>query len=126
MGAIIYVFRHRDSRFTVKDKNGLILAWCGVDDRFVSNIPEDKTHNGISLGMFVIMEKFTTTTRDHEANGHCRQSRMLGPLYLPTVGLCSGVHNLVHRYKDKKNIPTKSYYDFWPERWADNLADIKR
>ena len=60
----------------------------------------------------------------HEA-GHGIQSKWLGPLYLPFVGLLSGLHNLNCRRKRKKGIPY-DYYKFFVEAWADKLGGVKR
>lgn len=61
-------------------------------------------------------------TKKHEY-GHSRQSLYLGPLYLIVVGLPSiiwagFVYNLV-----RKEI---SYYDVYPENWADKLGGVNR
>lgn len=75
---------------------------------------------GVSLGMFVFISDnsaYNQACYDHEF-GHCRQSRILGPLYLLTVGLCSGLHCVFH------NSINGSYYDFWTERWANKLGGV--
>lgn len=94
-----------------------------------------KMTGGISLGKYAIVhtihyrqnmeESLKRDTVRHEAIGHTKQSRMLGPLYLPTVGLCSicwaGIYGT-------KLVPaTKNgYYTFWTESWADELAGVER
>ena len=77
---------------------------------------------GISLGWYIIL----SDRMDHPSCvlhewGHTRQSRMLGPLYLPVVGLPSLLWALWWR-------PTRSvsYFSFFTERWADRLAGIVR
>lgn len=75
---------------------------------------------GVSLGMFVFISDnsaYKQACYDHEF-GHCRQSRILGPLYLLTVGLCSGLHCVFH------NSINGSYYNFWTERWANKLGGV--
>lgn len=91
---------------------------------------------GISLGKYSIISDYyirshmtdkaildLDVTR-HEALGHGTQSRYLGPLYLPVVGLQSiiwaGLYGAVIPYT--KN----GYYKFWTESWADKLGGIKR
>ena len=89
---------------------------------------------GISLGKYCIVntchyrndmaESLKRDTIRHEAIGHTKQSRLLGPLYLPTVGLCSitwaGLYGSIV-------TPTKNgYYKFWTEKWADKIAGVKR
>lgn len=75
---------------------------------------------GISLGNYIFISKdkaYSEPVFDHEF-GHCIQSRILGPLYLPIVGICSGIHCLT--YSGRNN-----YYEYWTERWANNLGGIK-
>lgn len=87
----------------------------------------------ISLGWFVF---FSTTdngyvpvgleNKDHEY-GHSVQSRWLGPLYLPIVGLPSisrVAYAVGHRALTGRRWA--GYYDGWPERSADLLggADV--
>ena len=76
---------------------------------------------GISLGEYIILGGICEKSVRHEF-GHCLQSRILGWLYLPTVGLCSIIHAWIH---DCEAIG-KTYYHYWTERWADKLAGIKR
>ncbi len=78
---------------------------------------------GISLGRYVFLNWSQTTDRTvfHEL-GHCRQSRMLGPLYLLVIGLPS----LLWAWLGDRIAPDKSYYWFYTERWADRLGGVKR
>lgn len=74
---------------------------------------------GISLGNFIFLSNHSSTdevTILHEL-GHCKQSRMLGLIYLVVIGLPSLIHATVCR---------GDYYKFYTERWADNLMNIKR
>jgi hypothetical protein len=57
----------------------------------------------------------------HEA-GHSKQSRMLGPLYLPLVGIRSALRCVK---SEKEQWPDSKYFGSWPENWADRLAGIK-
>lgn len=80
----------------------------------------DKMRGGISLGKYIVLNTkymFRNTTVNHEF-GHAKQSKYLGWLYLPVVGLPSIIHAWVHKYGD--------YYEFWTERWADKLGNVKR
>lgn len=75
---------------------------------------------GVSLGNYVFISersKVIEPVYDHEF-GHCIQSRILGPFYLPIVGLCSGIHCLLYD-------GVGNYYDFWTERWANKLGGIE-
>jgi hypothetical protein len=95
-----------------------------------------KMSGGISLGKYSIISDYyirkcktdeeilALDVTKHEALGHGKQSRWLGPFYLPIVGLSSiiwaGLYGAVIPYT--KN----GYYKFWTERWADKLAGVVR
>lgn len=77
-------------------------------------------NGGVSLGNYIFLSEnsgLKEPVYDHEF-GHCIQSRILGPLYLPTVGLCSGLHCMFHN-------SANNYYDFWTEKWANKLGGIE-
>lgn len=83
----------------------------------------DPFPGGISLGNYMILGDKWSQSIKHEY-GHTMQSRILGPLYLPTVGLCSitwaGLYGSV--IKETHN----GYYKFWTEKWADKLGKVVR
>lgn len=70
---------------------------------------------GLTLGEFI----FTNGPKHvkHES-GHVKQSRILGPLYLPLIGLNSILHAALHDCK----AHGKEYDHFWTEKWADHLG----
>ena len=88
---------------------------------------------GISLGLLVILPYkyarlrkvniFVERTHAHEY-GHCVQSRKLGWIYLPVIGLPSLAWNWAHSTFD--SLQTVDYYSFWAERWADSLGGVER
>lgn len=72
---------------------------------------------GMSLGNYIFLPSVVTSQRiiNHEL-GHCRQSMLLGPLYLIVVGLPSLVHNIIHSICHKHGI-VWDYYSFYTEKW---------
>ena len=88
---------------------------------------------GISLGLFVFWfdqgnRYFAADDlmRRHE-HGHTFQSRWLGPLYLPLVGVPStlrAAYSVIHR--ELTGRPWMHYFDGYPESWADRLGGISR
>lgn len=97
----------------------------------VTVIFSDKFHGGLSLGttVFVHSHVYTwneypldTLTVRHEL-GHCKQSQILGWLYLLVIGLPSVLHAWLYR-RDPSD--PDGYYRFYTEAWADRLAGIKR
>ena len=55
--------------------------------------------------------------------GHCRQSEILGPLYLVIVGVPSFIFNQISQRNGKFAI---NYYNRFPENWADKLGNVER
>jgi hypothetical protein len=96
----------------------------------------DKFSGGISLGYYILLDynRYDWNNKNirlslknsikHEA-GHGVQSKWLGPLYLPTVGLLSGCHNIICRIKDHYH-KRYDYYKFFVERSADKLGGVVR
>jgi len=85
----------------------------------------------VSLGMFVFWSeddtpyvRVTATNKEHEF-GHSLQSRMLGPLYLPLVGVpstCRVAYALGYRTVTGRRWD--GYFRGYPEDWADRLANV--
>ena len=87
----------------------------------------------VSLGLFVFFSTKDNRyvpvgpeNRDHEY-GHSVQSRLLGPLYLPVVGVPSVMRVFwAMGHFAATGRRWAHYYDGFPERWADELgrADV--
>lgn len=80
---------------------------------------------GISLGRIILLgSRYSGNdmSKGHEY-GHCRQSLMLGWLYLPLVGLPSIIRVMVWR---SGKLDPRGYYMGYPEDWANKLAFGKR
>jgi hypothetical protein len=77
---------------------------------------------GLSLGDYILMYRNAENLRiiSHEW-GHTRQSRLLGPLYLPIVGLPSLTMNLASK---AGLLRQDRYFLRWPENWADRLGGV--
>ena len=75
---------------------------------------------GISLGPIAFVSRgMSQEAISHETDGHTIQSKILGPLYLIVVGLPSIIHAWLYDY-------TKHcYYDFFCEKWANDLAGLE-
>lgn len=90
---------------------------------------------GVSLGNYIIFGGAggSVDSLKHE-QGHQKQSKYLGPLYLLIIGLPSLLGNIVSRIewtfssKDKKVAEhiVKWYYKQPWEAWADKLGGVKR
>lgn len=87
----------------------------------------------VSLGWFVFHSRHDgpfvpvgAENRQHE-RGHSVQSRWLGPLYLPLVGVPSVLRVLyAMTYRARHGRRWPHYYDGWPERSADQLGHVDR
>ena len=90
-----------------------------------------RPYRSMSLGPFLFVEGDLEGFKNPEAPdheklqrilvheyGHTVQSLMLGPLYLPLVGLPSVVWANAPRLKARRHRLASSYYAFWPERNA--------
>jgi len=88
---------------------------------------------GVSLGHIVFWSRESSRWHDLDARnrahelGHTKQSRMLGWLYLPVIGVPSisrAAYALV--YRELTGRPWTRYYEGYPERWADRLGGVRR
>ena len=108
---------------------GRIVGFEVEDGRLVI----ESKGTGISLGHIVFWSRENSRWHDldlrnraHEL-GHTKQSRLLGPLYLPVVGLPSisrAAYALLHRELTGRSWTR--YYDGYPENWADRLGGVRR
>ncbi len=79
---------------------------------------------GISLGSTIMIGTKNEFTAKHE-RGHQIQSKYLGPLYLLVIGVPSFIW--AYLYINIQAIKRHwSYYDFYPEKWADKLGGVIR
>lgn len=117
-----------------------LLVWVimKINHKIIKAEPE--THRlfietvitGVSLGWFVFWtlegNRFSHLQNDcrmHEY-GHALQSVMLGPLYLPVVGIPSLIRVFYRRlYYKKYGQKWENYYNAFPENWADRLGGVK-
>jgi hypothetical protein len=82
------------------------------------------SHAGLSLGKYIFVNELASKFTIKHEYGHTKQSLMLGWLYLLVIGLPSYIWcNCFENYRRKHNV---SYYDFYTERWANELADKKQ
>ena len=80
----------------------------------------DNMHGGLSLGRYVFVKAGATSRLKSHERGHSRQSRMLGPFYLIVIGITSFIWATCFKgYRKRYKV---SYYDFYTEKWADNLG----
>lgn len=103
---------------------GLLLRaiYKGKDSLYEDAIVRRSTkmRGGISLGKYIVINQFSSKKTVMHEYGHCRQSKYLGWLYLPVIGLQSILHAAL--CKCKKH----SYYDYPVEKWADKLGGVIR
>ena len=83
-----------------------------------------RMRGGVSLGRHIVVSQtfkdYNGRTEAHEW-GHCRQSRILGPLYLIVIGIPSLAW--AAWWNSSRDV---SYYSFYTERWADRLGGVRR
>ena len=91
------------------------------------------TGTGVSLGHIVFWSSenirwhdLDDRNRAHEL-GHTKQSRLLGWLYLPVIGLPSisrAAYALA--FREVTGRQWTRYYEGYPENWADRLGGVVR
>lgn len=104
----------------------ILLAWYHKSLKLIRTYRFVKVYcckipGGISLGCFSLLNKYLCDEDSikHEAIGHAKQSRILGPLYLLIIGIPS-----IFWARFGKN--GNDYYTFYTEKWADRLGGIDR
>ncbi len=82
--------------------------------------------DGLSLGLFVFVPEGEDPRLLRHEYGHTLQSLLLGPLYLPVIGLPSLLWAGLPALKRRRRMRGRSYYDFYTERWADRWGGVDR
>ena len=77
--------------------------------------------SSMSMGMFLFMGSDDPRVLVHEY-GHTIQSCILGPFYLPVIGIPSFCWANTPRFARSRRIGRYRYSDFYPERWANHLG----
>lgn len=113
---------------------GLILGPIKYEESIngVRVVYSPRMRNGVSLGNVIYLDsaylRYNGAVRIARDNiekheyGHIRQSRMLGWLYLPIVGIPSLIWCAIYRYTSVG----RDYYGFYTEKWADRLGKVER
>ena len=76
----------------------------------------------LGLGMFLFLTKRADRKVLVHEYGHSVQSLILGPLFLPVVGIPSFLWAGLRVCQNYRARRKKSYYSFYPERWANALG----
>ena len=83
-----------------------------------------KQRGSMGLGMFLFLgENPCPETLVHEY-GHSIQSMILGPLFLPVMGLPSFLWCNIPYFRKMRRDKGVSYYVFYPEKSADWLGSL--
>lgn len=105
---------------------GYLVMMCkdlGIDSRYKQAIVIPCIMRGaVTLGnyVFVGLNSEYKETVKHEL-GHTIQSKILGPLYLIIIGIPSITYCGLRRMFP--SLRKKNYYDFYTEKWANNLSE---
>ncbi len=95
----------------------------GIDSRYKqATVIPCVMRGAVTLGnyVFVGLNSEYRKTVKHEL-GHTIQSKILGPLYLIVIGIPSITYCGLRRIFP--SLRKKNYYDFYTERWANNLSE---
>ena len=114
-------------------QNVVGIIWLNINLIFYYGISHIKTINdniyvyeiptrigSVSLGKYIICSKNPSENTIKHEYGHCKQSMILGPLYLIIIGIPSIIWASVYLNTNK------SYYWFYTEKWADKLGKVNR
>ncbi|MBQ9484260.1 MAG: hypothetical protein IJU82_08725 [Ruminiclostridium sp.] len=81
----------------------------------------------LSLGLFFFVSEQASEDRRNELcaheYGHSVQSVILGPLFLPVIGLPSSVWCMMPYFGRLRAEKGRSYYSLYTERWANAIAE---
>ena len=77
--------------------------------------------SSMSMGLFLFMGTDDPRVLVHEY-GHTIQSCILGPLYLPVVGIPSFCWANTPHFERNRRMGRYRYSDFYPEKWANYLG----
>ena len=77
--------------------------------------------SSMSMGLFLFMGTDDPRVLVHEY-GHTIQSCILGPLYLPVIGIPSFCWANTPRFERNRRMGRYRYSDFYPEKWANYLG----
>ncbi|NLL91082.1 MAG: hypothetical protein GX222_01500 [Ruminococcaceae bacterium] len=99
-------------------KGSIVSRW----DRF----------DGLSLGLFIFIPKTNIPSDDLKDNpeeqlllheyGHFIQSLIIGPFYLPVIGIPSAIWANSGHFKNIRKFKNKDYCEFYTEAWAERLS----
>ena len=111
----------------VQNIAGLVLFVANISGKHYrfngAVVTEWKCRRGsLGMGMFIFVSPGVTEKITRHEYGHTLQSIILGPLFLPVIGLPSLLWCALPcfiNYRKKKGV---SYYRFYTERWANKLA----
>lgn len=114
-GAAVYLFLtvfrkySRENRF--RYRNALGIRW--------------KNYGSMGLGMFIFLGRMPAHAEQYiltHEYGHTLQSLILGPLFLPVIGIPSLLWASLPCFVNKRRRGEADYYRFYPERWANSLG----
>ncbi len=117
-GAILTLFLLRSDRFRFRE--AVVTRWPG--------------HGSMALGMFLFLGGMHSSPDSNHPRpfvenriliheyGHTIQSIILGPLYLPVIGLPSLVWATLPYFQRLRRTKNISYYSMYQEKWANHLG----
>ena len=82
---------------------------------------EWKLSSSLGIGNFIFTDNSNKDICIHEY-GHNIQSIILGPLFIFVIGIPSFLWLMLPAFQTIRKIKKISYYDFYPERWANKLG----
>ncbi len=119
LGLLVFLLHRKEKHYVC---HGAVVTECEHD-------------LNISLGLFVFIRKSAGSAEKAEREkkksmpgilsheyGHTIQSLLLGPLYLPVIGVPSWLWCNVPYFRKLRKRKNISYHSFYTEKWADYLG----
>ena len=110
LGFLIWLF------LMIKDRNRKVFRYKGA----IVTMWRSRTSS--SLGIFIFLSTEDERVLVHEY-GHCIQSCILGPLYLPVIGIPSFLWCNLPLFRKLRRKGTYRYSSLYAEKWANHLGE---
>lgn len=108
LGFLLMIYHCKNRRSTYREC--VVIHWGGT--------------GSMSLGMFLFLGNAKDPRVLIHEYGHAIQSLILGPLYLPVIGIPSFIWCNLPQFRKMRKETGVSYYRFYPESTANDLGKL--
>lgn len=108
LGFLLMIYHRKNRRSAYREC--VVIHWGGT--------------GSMSLGMFLFLGNAKDPRVLVHEYGHSIQSLILGPLYLPVIGIPSFIWCNLPQFRKMRKETGVSYYRFYPESTANDLGKL--